>query len=357
MDTDTQDLTIDDAGMADDWANLQAADESPPTTNRDATGKFTSAVADALATDALADATEADATADAASTEDNPAPTKTMPASWRREMAEHWDTLPEPVKDEIAKREEDVRKGFTNYKAHAELGQRFQEAAKPYEQYFQQFNVTAEESAQRLFNAEAQLRFGTPAQKQAMFRQIAQDYGIDINGQSLDTSAPDSHVAALEQRLAQIERERAQQVQQTARSEQQKTYDAIAEFAYERDASTGQPKTRGTDEYGNPVLIPKAGREHFEAVRNLMSGLISADNSLSLADAYDRAVHANPTTRQALHTQEQAQQRAEATRKAQLAKEANVVNIRQRGTVDPKAPLGSLDDTIRDEAKALGFFN
>jgi len=347
--------------IAQEWGRISSEirEDEPenPSFNRDESGKFAPKAAETEVAEVVAEEIEA-----------APAPdvTKQMPASWRKEMGEHWNTLPDPVKDEVIKRENDVRAGFTGYKAKAELGARFEEMAKPYEQIFRQFNVAPEQAAARLFQADHALRFGSPEQKAQMARQIFQEYGIDpsavFSGQA---EQADPRIQTLEQRVAQFEHERVQQAQMAEQEAQQSVINTLADFAYERDASTGQLKTRGADEYGNAVLIPKPGREHFELVRPQMAGLMQTDPEIlallqvnperALDEAYTRAVYALPTTRQALLAKQAEEQRAEATRKAQAAKEANVVNIRQRGTVPPKAMVGSMDDTIKEAAKALGF--
>lgn len=299
--------------------------------------------------------------ADSDDTATTPETSKAMPAAWRKEMQEEWTALSERAKDEVLKRESDVRNGFNNYKAKAELGTRFEEVAKPYEQFFKQHNVTPEHAAGVLFRADSALRFGTQEQKTAMARKLFADYKIDpvevFGVAQEDANTADPRIANFEQRLAQHEQDRAQQAEYAARQEHTEVLNTLAAFAYEIDASTGQPKTRGTDEYGNPVLSPKAGREHFETVRNVMAGLIQGEPSLTLEEAYDRAVYALPTTRQALLATQQAEQRAEEKRKAQAAKDANAVNIRARGTVASKAAVGSMDSTIADEAKRLGLIN
>ena len=241
---------------------------------------------------------------------------KEMPISWRREVSAEWDKLPDRVKDEVLKREADVRKGFESYKADADTGKAFKAIAQPYMATLQSFGTTPEQAAQILFSADHQLRYGNPQQKMQMFRELAESYGIDLGGLAPQAAqegqqaqqAPDID-GIVRQHLSRAEAERqARESQHQAQIQEQQSLTAIADFAYEREPN-GALKIRGYDDTGNPVYQLKAGREEFERVSTLMGALMQANPSLDLEKAYSDALYAHPETRQVLIAQQQEQHR------------------------------------------------
>ena len=81
------------------------------------------------------------------------------------------------------------------------------------------------------------------------------------------------------------------------------------------------------------VIIKFAGdplHNHFESVKGHMSALLQAGQADDLASAYEQAIYANPTTRALVLAEQQTKAKAEATQKAQAAKNASSVNTRNR---------------------------
>ena len=73
--------------------------------------------------------------------------------------------------------------------------------------------------------------------------------------------------------------------------------------------------------------------------------------------AYEKAVWANPET-QALQLQaHEAKRREDILRTTAEAKKAASVNVPRRAGLPTAAPLGSLDQTIGEEARRLGFIS
>ncbi|CAB4188163.1 hypothetical protein UFOVP1165_56 [uncultured Caudovirales phage] len=338
------------AGMSDDVADEPSETESEKADRlRDEQGRFAAKAEtpDEPATEVLAD-------------ESAPAK-KDMPISWRREVAAEWDKLPDRVKDEVLKREADVRKGFESYKADADTGKAFKSAVQPYMATIQSFGATPEQAAQMLFSADHQMRYGNPQQKMEMFRSMAQAYGIDLGNLAPQQNAGEAAQQApdidgiVRQHLSREEAERqARESQYYAQAQEQQSLTAIADFAYEREPN-GSLKIRGYDDMGNPVYQLKAGREEFERVSTLMGALMQANPSLDLEKAYSDALYAHPETRQVLIAQQQGQHREDARKKAEQAKRAGAVNIRTRGALPAGAAGGSMVDTITSEAQRLGL--
>jgi hypothetical protein len=358
------DKSIDDT-IAETWAKMNVEVEPEDAGNIDAPVETESEKADRQRDEQgrFAAKTETEAEQVEQPAEEVQAAKKEMPISWRREVAAEWDKLSDRVKDEVLKREADVRKGFESYKADADTGKAFRSVVQPYMQTIQSFGATPEQAAQYLFNADHQLRYGSPQQKQEMFRTLAEAYGVDLGGlsgqqaQSADgqpAQQPDID-SIVRQHLSRADAERqARESQYQAQQQEYQSLTAIADFAYEREPD-GSLKIRGYDDAGSPVYQLKAGREDFERLSTRMGALMQVDPSLSLEKAYQEALYAHPETRQALIAQQQGQHREDARKKAEQARKAGAVNIRARGALPASPATGSMVDTITSEAQRLGL--
>jgi hypothetical protein len=287
---------------------------------RDASGKFVAKpAADAAPADlnaAPADAAPADAV-------------RPPPNTWKKEVAAKWATLPPEVRAEVERREQDMHRGIAQYKTQAEFAQTVERAMAPYQQTLQQLGISPDRAIGELMAADHKLRHGSPQEKTAYFAQLAHNYGIDLPAAAQHMAQVDPNVFALQNHAQQLQSQ-LQQYQQTAQQQ------AEAQLNSEIAAFAADPS-----------------HSHFEAVKGHMSALLQAGQAKDLADAYEQAVYANPTTRAAVLQQQAAAQREEAAKKAQAAKQAASVNVPRRPAMPTAQPIGSMDDTIRDTFRRL----
>lgn len=177
------------------------------------------------------------------------------------------------------------------------------EIFKPFERAMAADGLTIPMAVRQLTAAHQQL-IADPVQG---IQWLAGKYGIDLKKiveGGAQAGQPDPYVKKLEERLAQLEggisKERSAQQQQ----EQQANLSKVEQFAAEKDAQ------------GNLL------RPHFDEVAKDISMLLraarEAGEQLSLQDAYDRAIYANPTIRQKVLAAQEAERRAkeEGERKA-----------------------------------------
>ena len=158
--------------------------------------------------------------------------------------------------------------------------------------------------------------------------ELAKNSGIELNGAAPTETAPvDPTVKALQERLDHI------QGSLTAREQ--------AEYATAQAAAKAEVDAFAGDTKAHP---------HFDAVADDIALYIKA--GATLQDAYDKAVWANPVTRQ---KELAASQTAFAEKQKEIArleglpkKKAAGVNVRGRETQRaPTDPLGSFEDTLR----------
>jgi hypothetical protein len=246
----------------------------------------------------------------------------------KKEEAQAFQAAPKALQDAFMRRAEEMGKGIEQYKGKAQFADQLGAVIAPHMQTIQQLGVTPAVAVGELLKADHALRYGSPEQKIEKLQQLARDYGIQF--QPTGEAAPmDPNVQALQQELRQMrgfiqsfQNGQQEQTEQTANSQ-------IAQFA-------ADPK-----------------HEHFASVREQMGQLIQAGAAQDLAGAYEMAVWSNPTTRAALIAKQQADAIAEATRRAQEAREAASTNVRARPSLPVSEPVGSIEDTIRATLRRL----
>jgi len=257
-------------------------------------------------------------------------PLDVAPNTWKKEVAATWATLPPEVRAEVSRREADFHKGIEGYKQAAGFGQAMERVITPHAQTLQSLGISADKAIEQLMAGDHKLRYGSPQEKHEYFAQLARNYGIDMAAvQQVEHTPIDPVVAQLQQEVQRLSGYINNQTQQGQQQEEASLNSEIAAFS-------SDPK-----------------HSHFESVKGHMAALLQAGQAQSLADAYEQAIYANPATRQLVLAQQQADQRAEAAKKAQAARGAASVNTRARPSMPVSQPIGSMDDTIRATLRRL----
>ena len=256
------------------------------------------------------------------------------PSSWKKDAQAKFAALDPDIQAEVLRRENDMHKGIETYKQHAERAQSYERAFQPYMDTINKLGIAPEVAASELMKVDHSLRYGSPADKVAMVQKIITDYGINPEWFDVDKlPQANPQVDYLQSKLQAIEAQQAKILQETQAREESSLNSDIQAFA--------------------------KNNEHFEAVRdrmaNLIQGAAAAKSSMTLQEAYDTAIWADPSIRATMLAKQQADDRARADLKAKEAKKAASVNMPRRGTLPAQAVVGSMDDTIRAAAKSIGM--
>lgn len=244
---------------------------------------------------------------------------RSAPKSWPKEMHEHWGTLPPQVQEYWETREKQMLDGLEGYKTHASVGKSLLEVAAPYQHIIEQSGVDLPKAVSHLLAAHVRLTQGTNEQRLAAYKDLGRQLGFGEEAGQVDP-----HVMAAYQAATQAQNAVQQWHQQQFETQKQQKVAEVEEFAKDKPFF---------DEIADDIVI-------------------FINNGMTLQDAYDRALWANPVTR----TKEQERLRKEsvdAARKANLekanaAKKASSINIRSRDTGKvPTEPHGSMDDTLK----------
>ena len=270
--------------------------------------------------------------------EPEPEIVSTAPKSWPKEMHDHWAKMPKETQDYWVVREKQMLDGLEQYKGDAGFAKQIKEALNPYMATINALGVDAPTAIRSLLNADHQLRVGSPSQKVQYFQHLAKQYGVDLGG----VAPQDEGQPQIDPRIQQLQDELhgLKQVIQTGNQQQ---------FDSERQKIQNEVNSFASD--------PK--HPYFDEVSEEIVALLK--NGATLEDAYEKAVWANPVTRQKemsrVQTEQQAALKAKAIAEAEAKKKAASVNLRnrdsQRTPTGPRATMTGLDSALRETMREI----
>ncbi|MGD9674494.1 MAG: hypothetical protein AB7U98_13560 [Candidatus Nitrosocosmicus sp.] len=261
------------------------------------------------------------------------------PNTWKAEVQAEWAKLPESVRAEIHRREDDFHNGVEVYKADAQFARSIKPALEPFMPILKQYNIDPAAQVHALMRAHHTLALGSPEQKSAMIQQLIKDYQI-----KLPSAAPaptpdgepafvDPEVASLRQEIEQLRSQLNGTTEAVSQERRQKLVSEIQEFA------------------------SKPENEHFDTVADDIATLLRAKPGMTLREAYDQAVWLNPVTRTKL-LEKQAADAAAAQEKARKdaaeRKRLDDLNARTKARqASAGEKTGSIDDTLAETLAAI----
>jgi hypothetical protein len=266
------------------------------------------------------------------------------PSTWRAEAGTEFAKLPRAVREEIHRREESMFKGIEQYKGAAKFGQDIATQFKPYQKMLEATQLAPTDIINAGLQFEYIMRAGTPEKKVELLKNIAQSYGVDLaqiapqrdsNGNVIEPVAPSAEIVALQKQVQALTHQLSQREQREQNAQQQEEQRTLAEIRKEITDFANDPKN-----------------EFYSLVRADVLALIQGQG-LSLKDAYDKAIWANPDSRATLQARQLEDDRKKAAEKAAAADKANRVNVTPRATPTGKtAGKGTLDSALNSAVDA-----
>lgn len=248
---------------------------------------------------------------------------ESLPDTWRPEALEALKNADPLVQEEVAKREQEMAAGISMYKEAAGQGAAFNQILEPFAESMQQAGVNPFQEVSSLLQTREVLLRGAPEQKLELLYEIADTFGVDI---SQERPYVDPAAKRLQMENSELKSELTAAQQKQADDARTQIQAEITKFAENSE------------------------NEFFDEVSGEMAVLMRGDENLSLKDAYDKAVWANPATRQKLIERQAAS--AEEKRKkdeqeaVERAKAASKVNVKSR----PRKAGGAATDLSLDDA-------
>ena len=317
--------------------------EAKPAKSRDETGKFAKAE--------KAEAKEATEVAEPQPVEPG-LDVNRAPSSWKPGAKAAWEKVDPTIRAEVHRREADFMKGQAQLIPDAELGRGLKQIAQPYQAMIDAEGGSIQGALQDYLKTASVLRMGTPDQKRNAILNIAKTFGVDL-GQQQDPNAQQQNPYAsqnqqpFDPRVDQLMNYLQTQEQQRASQEKQAADRSVDSWMAESD-----PKGQPLRPYLENVLDVMQ-----EKIPSLRSAHPEWTHQQVLQEAYDRSCREDPEVSEVIFQQrlaaEQEKRREVNLQKVESAKRAAGVPSARRETQPTTAPLGSMEDTIRETYRAL----
>lgn len=258
------------------------------------------------------------------------------PQSWKAGAKAKWAATDPEIRAEVQRREREVTKVLSDSAASRRFAQEFREVAGLFEQRLRSANVHPLKAFQSLMHIDQTMATSTPVERAKMAAQWLQSYQVDF--QLLDQAlsgaeivSPDDRVERLlAQKLAPVEEFIQGQRTQAQRSEQQMAQES--QTAVEAMAN-------------DDVKYPD-----FELVREDMADIIEINSrrgiSLSLEQAYTKAVAMNPDASAAAAARSKQAQASKANEAAQRSLGASLSVSGNPSTLKTSVPAADLRGTL-----------
>lgn len=254
---------------------------------------------------------------------------KTLPASWKKDMEDRWANLDPTIQDYIEQRENQMKEGLEKDRGDANLGRVMRDVMSPYSEMLKTQGIDESAMVRNLMNAHYKISTADESGKVALFNQLAQSYGVSLNGEKHEI---DPAMKAMQERLQGLE----------------------THISVSHERTLQEARTRVESDVEAFAADPK--HEFFDEVSEQIIPLINA--GYELEEAYKNAIWLNPVTRQKEidRTANEAAEKAqlEAKQEAEKAKKAKSANVRGRDTrKTPTEPTGTMEDTMRETFREI----
>jgi len=250
------------------------------------------------------------------------------PSTWKKEYVNIWDKLEKGEqinKDDFVKfaeyanqRESEYKKGVSTYKAEADRAKEYEQAVAPFVPDLERRNIKPVQYIQNLARADQILTNAPYDQKVQIFQRLAQEYGIQLNGESVARAQQlDPYTQQLMYQLNQVNQEVSSIKGRFAQEENQRLMGEI-----ERVRSDVEK-------------FP-----HFDVVREEMAQLLELGKAQDLETAYKKAVRMNDEV-WALEQDRLLKDSKQASIKAQQVQKAKAAAVSPKSTT----PSGKVADS------------
>ena len=258
------------------------------------------------------------------------------PKSWTKEMQTKYSALPSEVQDYVELREKQMSDGLEKDRGDANLGRVMRDTMTPYRAMLQAQGVDEVKAVQSLMNVHYKLTNLPMSEKAAYLQSIAQGYGIELGAATQgEAEIVDPTVKKLMDELNGIKQHLTTNQQNAITQAKEKVSRDVEAFASQEN------------------------HPYFDEVADEIASFIQSGHDLDAA--YEKAVWANPVTRQKELVRLQTEQGTELREKAKIAAEASKkaagLNVKTRDTsrtpTGPRATMKNLDGALRESMAEL----
>ncbi len=256
------------------------------------------------------------------------------PGTWTPEAREHWNTLPEGVRNEVIKREREVSQAMTRSTTARQFQQKFDQAIQPFMGFIAAEKSDPIQATVNMMQTAALLRTGTKSQKAELVAHVIRQHGIDLMmldgllaGQAPQGLTAEEHIERLVQERMKPFQTHIQQLEQ----------------------GTQQFQTQLEQEVDSELTGFAESHEFYDDVKDTMADLIEVATrrgvNMTLTDAYDRATLLHEPVRLVL---EQRKSVTNAQKGHQIAQQARSGAISVKPSDETGVTTLPVGDSIRD---------
>lgn len=269
------------------------------------------------------------------------------PASWRPEVRDHWAALPEPVRAEVARREQEVQRTLQETSEARKYAEMFSKTLAPYEQYIRAENSNPIQAIDNLMSTAVKLRTGSAPELAQLVAGMVQQYGTGRFGPQF-VEMLDSALAGAPQQGDQT------QIQQVIQQQLAPVQQFMSQFQQAQAMQQQQLADKASQEVNGFLDQTEFGHDVKQEMADLMEVAQRRGQEMSLQDAYRQACMLNPSVRSALQSRANAKSAQTRESIAQKARAA-AVSVSSAG-----APMGApkvQTDNVRDAIEAAIAMN
>jgi hypothetical protein len=247
------------------------------------------------------------------------APRERAPASWRPDVREHWAQLPEPVRAEVARREQEVQRTLQETADARRFADQLNQVLRPYEMFIRAENSNPLQAIDNLMSTAARLRTGTAPELAQMVAGMVKQFGVGRFGQTF--------IEQLDQALAgEVPRvdPQAAQLQQVVQQQLAPVQQFMSQFQQAQLAQQQAAAQQASGEVQQFLQQAEFGEDVREDMADLMEVAQRRGRELTLQDAYRQACLANPRVRSVLQARVKTRSTQQLSGAAQRARAAAV---------------------------------
>lgn len=258
------------------------------------------------------------------------------PKSWTKEMQTKYSALPPEVQDYVELREKQMSEGLEKDRGDANLGRVMRDTMTPYRAMLQSQGVDEVKAVQSLMNVHYRLTNLPMSEKTAYLKSIAAGYGIGFD----DPAFREAETANIDPAI-------------------KKMMDELSGIKQHLTANQQNAIQQSKERVSRDVEAFASNHPYFDEIADDIAAMIQSGHDLDAA--YEKAVWANPVTRQKelarLQTEETAKLREKAKITADASRKAAGLNVRNRDTsrtpTGPKATMRNLDSALEESMREI----
>lgn len=261
------------------------------------------------------------------------------PPGWSAASKEFFNSLPpdHPIRQDVAKREEEVSNGFKSYSEKTKQYDAIEQVLAPSRARFQQFGVQNDaEAISRLFQWEAAIA-SNPIQS---IQKLAQTYGVDLSQFARQSSAPSDGSQEIPEHLQPV-------LSKVGQLEQQ-----VSGFFAEKEREQARSVASAIETFAKDT----EKHPHFEKVRVAMGQIMSAGlvPPNDLEAAYQKAVWADDGLREQSLREQDAKRQAEfEAKQKEAAQKARLAAVSPAPRARQGAPVNGVDKSAKGVRGAI----